>query len=128
VFGASTESRNGVTRIALRGEMDLATAPIFNERLAESNYDGGSALLLDLRELTFVDIAALRALLGAKAAADTEGSVLILVGVRSCVRRLFELTGSEDALDGHAAAAVINRFTGGSTTWVPRISRNRGPG
>src|SRR5919197_2925709 len=60
-----TDRRNGVTRVALEGELDLATVPVLEEHLAAIEHDGMRALVLDLRDLTFVDSSGLHAFLNA---------------------------------------------------------------
>ena len=56
-FGIQDDRRNGVLRLALRGELDLATAPTLEGHLVqvEQDGDGVDSVLLDLRDLTFVD-------------------------------------------------------------------------
>jgi anti-anti-sigma factor len=61
-FSAQINSRNGVASIALRGELDIATVPDLEGHLAPFESDGVSAILLDLRELTFIDSVALHSL------------------------------------------------------------------
>jgi anti-sigma B factor antagonist len=112
-FTARTESRNGVASIALTGELDMATVPVLQEHLAHFEGDGGVAIMLDLRELTFLDCSALRAFLAARDRARTNGHRLILVGAGQPARRLFELTGMEFLLDEQEAVSVLDQFTGG---------------
>jgi anti-anti-sigma factor len=76
--------------------------------LAPFESDGVSAIVLDLRELTFIDSVALRSLVRARERAQTNGQQLILVGARPTARRLFELTSTEYMLDDQGAG-VLNR-------------------
>jgi anti-anti-sigma factor len=80
VFTARTESRNGVASIALSGELDVATVPILEDHLALLKGDGVVAIMLDLRDVTFLDCSALRAFLAARERATTNGHRLTLVG------------------------------------------------
>jgi anti-sigma B factor antagonist len=112
-FTARTQSRNGVASIALSGELDVATAPVLAARLALFEGDGVAAIMLDLRELTFLDCSGLRILLAAHDRANTNGHRLILVGVGQPARRLFELTGSEFLLNEREAVSVLGQFTKG---------------
>jgi anti-sigma B factor antagonist len=114
-FNAQVNSRNGVASIALRGELDLATVSDFEGYLAPVESDGVSAIMLDLRELTFIDSVALHSLIRARERATMNGKRLILVGARPSARRLFELTRTEYLLDDQDAAGVLNRFVGSET-------------
>ena len=114
-FTAQVNSRNGVASIALRGELDLATVSDFERHLAPVENDGVSAIMLDLRELTFIDSVALHSLIRARERATMNGKRLILVGARPSARRLFELTCTEYLLDDQDAVGVLSRFVGSMT-------------
>lgn len=114
-FTAQVNSRNGVVSIALRGELDLATVSDFEGHLAPFESNGVSAIMLDLRELTFIDSVALHSIVRARERAQTNGQRLILVGARRSARRLFELTSTEYLLDDQDAVGVLNRFVGSQT-------------
>lgn len=114
-FSAQVHSRNGVASIALHGDLDLATVPDLESYLAPFESDGVSAILLDMRELTFLDTTALHSLVRAGERAKTNGQRLILVGARPSARRLFEITCTEYLLDDQGTAGVLNRFVGSDT-------------
>jgi anti-sigma B factor antagonist len=114
-FTAHVNSRNGVASIALRGELDLATVPDLEGHLEPFESDGVSAILLDLRELTFIDSVAVHSLIRARERAKTNGHRLILIGARPTARRLFELTCTEYLLDDDGTAGVLSRFVGSQT-------------
>jgi anti-anti-sigma factor len=114
-FSAQVNSRNGVASISLRGELDTATVPDLEGHLAPFEGNGVTAIMLDLRELTFIDSTGLHAILRARDRATTDGHRLILVGARPSARRLFELTGTEFLLDDQDAVGVLNRFVGSQT-------------
>lgn len=119
-FTAQVNSRNGVASIALYGELDLATVQDLEGHLAPVESDGVSAIMLDLRELTFIDSVALHSLVRAKERAQTNGQQLILVGARPSARRLFELTCTEYLLDDQDTVGVLNRFIGSDTRGTGR--------
>jgi anti-sigma B factor antagonist len=112
LFTAQVDSRNGVASIALRGELDMATVPDLEDCLAPLESNGVSAIMLDLRELTFMNTTALGALVRARDRATRNGHRLILVGARPSTRRLFELTSTESLLDDQDAVGVLNQFVG----------------
>ncbi|MDP9341853.1 MAG: STAS domain-containing protein [Actinomycetota bacterium] len=114
-FTARTESRNGVASIALSGELGIATVPVLEDHVALIESDGVAAIMLDLRELTFLDCSALRALLAARKRATTNGRRLILIGASARARRLFQLTRTEFLLDEQEAVSVLGKFTESQT-------------
>ena len=111
-FSASVESRNAVIRIALTGELDLASAPVLKDLLSQAEGDGSAAIMLDLRGVTFIDSTGLHAFVRARKRAQENGHRLILVGANEQARKLFELTGTESLLDGEEAVSVLDQFTG----------------
>jgi anti-anti-sigma factor len=60
-FDLTVAREAGATRLVLRGELDLATAPQLEHALAAA----GDGVLLDLRGLTFMDSTGVRVLLEA---------------------------------------------------------------
>jgi len=82
-----TYDEHGCCRLALRGELDLATAG----RLQEAIPDGGDDVLLDLRGLTFMDSTGVRALL--EAAENGAPGLRIIAPDTGEVRVTIEETG-----------------------------------
>ena len=85
-FTARVEPGPRATTIALGGELDMATAPILEEHLVRAEADGVVAILIDLRELTFMDTTGLHAFLAARSRAEGKGRTLLLVGAKEPVR------------------------------------------
>ena len=112
-FTVRTDSRNGVASVAMKGELDMATFPQLEECLTPFEQNGVSAIILDLRDLTFIDLSGLRALVQARERARTTRHRVILVGADASARRLFGITGTEWLLiDDRDAADVLGRFVG----------------
>ena len=107
---ALVDTRAGIARVALRGELDMVTVPALEHHLEPFANDGVSAVLLDLRELTFIDSSGLHALVRASERAKASGHRLILIGTRPSARRLFELTGTEHLLDDQDHVGALKRF------------------
>jgi anti-anti-sigma factor len=80
----------GRVRVRLRGELDLATAPVVENRLRELGARG-EPVLLDLDALTFIDASGIRLLLTAAEAAARDGWVFAITQGSEPVRRLFEM-------------------------------------
>lgn len=113
-FTTRIESRNGVARVSLVGDLDVATVPVLEAELARVEGDGVGGVMLDLRDLAFIDSSGLQAVLLARSRAEGNGHRLILIGARATARRLFELTGTEFLLDEQEAVSLLDQFTGGT--------------
>jgi anti-anti-sigma factor len=85
--------------LELSGELDLRSAPAFTRQLAAIQRETTGEVLLDLRNLEFMDSTGLRLIIQAHFAAQASGPRLHLRLGSPQVRRLFELTG------------VLDRFT-----------------
>lgn len=87
-------------KIRLAGEIDLACAELL-ESVARAELVGISLVTLDLTDLTFSDLAGMRAMLKFRADHEVSGCEVRLVHAQPIVRRVFELSGNSD----HLAAA-----------------------
>jgi anti-sigma B factor antagonist len=88
----------GAMCVALTGELDLAGVPAAADQLGRAQSEARD-VLLDLRALTFLDVSGLRMLVAADRRARHHHGRLIVRCGRSCVRRLFELTGADRSLE-----------------------------
>jgi anti-sigma B factor antagonist len=94
------EHAEGYSVIAVRGEMDLHTAPKFQyaiERAAGS--EGVGAVVVDMAGVTFMDSTALSALMRSKDALGQQGVSLRLAAPSGAVERIFSVTGFQDYFD-----------------------------
>lgn len=109
------EERNaapGVSVVIVRGEPDLAAAPLLRARVDAAV--GGRALVVDLGETTFIDSAVLKELLRARAELAAHDVRLVLAAVAPPVRRLLELTRTYELFE-HApdAETALRRLEAG---------------
>jgi anti-anti-sigma factor len=83
-----------------RGELDLATAPELEDKVLGAVRDGDKAVVLDLRELTFMDSTGVRTIVSAHQVAEQTGHELRVVRPPrdSAVSRVIEISGIDDAL------------------------------
>jgi anti-anti-sigma factor len=89
-----TASADGGTVLTLAGELDIASAPALERALDEFGASLPRRLVIDLRQVTFMDSTGLRALLLARQrAADGDHELLLRPGPRQ-VQRVFELSGT----------------------------------
>jgi anti-sigma B factor antagonist len=84
--------------VAVRGELDLATAPQLEGEVQALRSRGFASIVLDLRELTFMDSTGIRMLLMLDDAARTDGYAFAIVDCEGPVRRVLALTGVADRL------------------------------
>jgi anti-anti-sigma factor len=112
LFTTRTEWSNRVANVALVGELDIASVPMPEEDLAPVEGNGVVSIVLDLRELTFLDGSAVHALVAAHQRAKANGHRLVVVGADRGSRRLFELTRTQFLLDERDALDELERFTG----------------
>lgn len=97
-FELNTHREGSTVRIALRGELDIASAERVEEELAAVEDDPPAELVLDLSGLEFMDSTGLRLVLGADARARAAGRSVTIVRGSDAVTRLFRITGLEDRL------------------------------
>jgi stage II sporulation protein AA (anti-sigma F factor antagonist) len=86
----------GVSVVALRGELDVAAAPVLRARVDQV---GVGALVIDFAQTTFIDSAVLRELLRARAELAARDVRLVLAGVPPPVQRLLDLTRTCELFD-----------------------------
>jgi anti-sigma B factor antagonist len=80
-------------RVRPIGELDLDTAPVLDEQIRECRQRGMRRLVLDLRDLEFIDSTGLHLILRCDAEAQKDGFALELVAGDRAVRRVFEVSG-----------------------------------
>jgi anti-anti-sigma factor len=81
--------------VAAAGELDVASAPELAETLRRLD-PGCEAVTLDLRSLTFLDVAGLHAVLNARSLARATGRRLHILGPAGEAARVLELTGTRE--------------------------------
>ena len=86
-------------RLALYGELDLYSAPRFDDALVQAEGEKWPELVLDLRGLEFMDSSGLRLILRAHARAEAENRRLRVVHSGGTVGRVLRATRVEDALN-----------------------------
>lgn len=79
--------------LAVRGEIDLFTAPELKQVLAESIEAARIRIIVDLTETTFLDSTALGVLIGAVKRLRSRHGALAIVNVDDNIAKTFEITG-----------------------------------
>ena len=103
-FAVDSQTSDGEVRLALSGELDIATVPRLEEAVAACDGTLDGRLTLDLSDLTFLDSTGLRGILQLHARAEREDWSLVVVPGPAAVQRVFELTGTEHILNFATAA------------------------
>jgi anti-sigma B factor antagonist len=104
-------------RVVPSGELDLTTTPLLDESIRELRQSGFHHVILDLRDLEFIDSSGLRLILDLDAVARADSLKLDVIAGRPEIQRVFEIAGVLDALpfssscvsrgmDGHNRAHV----------------------
>ena len=94
-----TEKRDGQTQMALVGELDIASAPRFEEGLAEVERDTPGMLVVDLRRVDFIDSTGLRAVIAADERARAAGRRFVIIRGPAAVERVFNVTQLDQRLN-----------------------------
>jgi anti-sigma B factor antagonist len=94
-----TETQGDAVRIALTGELDISTAPRVEEELRRVEEDQPAVIVLDLRELEFMDSTGLRVIVSADARARDDSRSLRLVRGPEAVQRIFRVTRLDERLE-----------------------------
>jgi anti-sigma B factor antagonist len=79
--------------LAVRGEIDLFTAPELKQVLAESIEGGRIRIIVDLTDTTFLDSTALGVLIGAVKRLRSRDGALAIVNIDENIAKTFEITG-----------------------------------
>ena len=115
-FALSEESLGDARHVvAVRGEIDLFTAPDFKQHVAAPIDAGVDHVIVDLGQTTFIDSSSLGVLIGAHRRLKLRGGSLTIVCDNEAITKTFRITGLDgvfhlvpkidDAVDGDAVGA-----------------------
>ncbi len=97
--------------VAIRGEIDLFTAPELKQKLTDAIEGGRTRIVVDLSETTFLDSTALGVLIGAVKRLRSRDGALVIVNTDPNIAKTFEITGLDQIFTivadrGDAVAAL----------------------
>ncbi len=92
-FEVTEHDEGEAIRIAVSGEVDVATAPLLRDRLYDAVDRSHGPVIVDLLAVTFIDSTALGVLIGARERSQARGSDLRLVLKEARLIKIFEITG-----------------------------------
>ena len=98
-FRVDVRPERDVVRVVPAGELDMATAPELEAQLRELRTSGFERVVLDLRDLHFVDSTGIRVIVTEHRFAAASRREFSLVGGRPAVRRALELCGLLEHLE-----------------------------
>jgi anti-sigma B factor antagonist len=94
-----TERRiGGVAVLEVEGEIDVATAPQFGDRLRALESDGTATVVVDLSKVSFLDSTALGVLVASFKRLREGGGTLRIVATEPRILRVFEITDLDRVL------------------------------
>ena len=98
IFDCRTSVEPAGVRLAMTGELDLASAARVESDLERIERDNPERIVLDLRGLTFMDSTGLRLIAGADTRAREAGREVIVIQGPEAVRRVFSITRLDERL------------------------------
>ncbi len=99
LFQARIDQDESGTTVTVSGEIDLSVIAQLEGELAPALAAAPDPLVVDLRDVTFVDSSGLRFLLKLNESAKTDGRRFALVAAGDPVVRVLQLAGVEDRLE-----------------------------
>jgi len=104
IWKFSLFDRDGAHVVALSGELDLDAADTVRRTLIEQlDRPSAATVVADLTDVTFVDSAALGAMIAAYRHAADRDRRFAVTGAAHAVRRIMQIAGVYDLLTGAAA-------------------------
>jgi anti-anti-sigma factor len=98
-FSVRTERHGAAAVVVPTGELDIATAQALEQELESAFESDADRVVLDLRELEFIDSSGIRALLMARRKADSTQAGFALVAGDRALERTLEIAGIHRVFD-----------------------------
>lgn len=92
-LGLDVTERNGFAILAVKGEVDVYTAPRLRERIVELVSQGNHQIVVDLEGVDFLDSTGLGVLVGGLKRLRSHDGDLSLVCTQPRILKVFEITG-----------------------------------
>ena len=90
-------AQDSTETVTVRGDVDLATVGALRNELTGA-LDRADKVVLDLREVTFMDTQGLAAVIEAEQASSSTGTPFVVVRAPATVHRLFDMIGLTERL------------------------------
>ena len=97
-FSVDVRPERDVVRVCPVGEIDLDTVDVVRAHLDELRVAGFTCVVLDLREVTFLDSSVMHLAMEAQAASAADGWAFGIIEGPASVQRAFEVAGLSERL------------------------------
>jgi anti-anti-sigma factor len=111
-LGIEVLCSDGGVEVALRGELDIATAPVLREHLLELVDQGWTDIALDIAELRYIDSTGLSVLIMTLKRVEQMGGSFVVRHPSTSALKLFDITGLTAIFMGTGRADELIRFEG----------------
>ena len=98
----TVQQQGDVSIVVLHGELDVAVAPKLKSILKETVEQGHKKIVVDMKDVLFVDSSCLGVMVNAHKLAVVNKSALKFAQSSEQVRKIFELTRTDKHLSFHA--------------------------
>jgi anti-anti-sigma factor len=95
----TTETEGTTVRLALAGELDVAGAMLVEQELERIEREAPATIVLDLRDLAFMDSTGLRVIVAADGRAREQERRLVIVRGSDTVQRIIQMTRLDERLE-----------------------------
>lgn len=89
--------------LALRGEIDVYTAPRLRQAITDVIDSGAAKVILDMEQVDFLDSTGLGVLVGALKRAKSKDGILSIVATQDKILKIFDITGLNKVFPMHAS-------------------------
>jgi anti-anti-sigma factor len=97
-FRCDVQPDRDIVHVIPFGELDIDTVAQVADRVSEMQQAGFAEVVLDLRNLTFMDSSGLHLVLAADRMARSNGTRFVLIAGPGPIQRLFEIVGLQESL------------------------------
>lgn len=92
-FRCEVSHLDGTAHVRPAGELDMSTVRVLEQEFRDAHAAGARRLVVDLRDLEFMDSTGLTLLARWSLGAERDGYAFALIAGSERIQRLFELTG-----------------------------------
>jgi anti-sigma B factor antagonist len=97
-FSCATQRENGRAVVSVRGDIDIASAPILYAALQDAAAAATESIVADFTDVTFIDSSGVQCLLAAQRDVVRDGTTFVVQRPRPNVALVFELLGLTEQL------------------------------
>jgi anti-sigma B factor antagonist len=101
----TVQQQGGIAIVTLNGELDVAVAPQLKAILKETLEQGNKKIVVDMKDVKFIDSSCLGVMVNAHKLAVTLTSSIRFAQLNEQVRKIFELTRTDKHLSFHTTIA-----------------------